>query len=332
MNRKSTAAGALIALLLLASCGTAGDILGGGGSSNNGRVTELRGTVDYVDASAQWITLTNVSGNTSSMLSSAGSNTVRVYYDQNTQVTYNGRAYRPIDLERGDQVTVRAEERNNTLIAQDMQVTHNAGGMTSGGRGSSTSPYTSSIRGTVRYVDTNRRTIEVDRYGTSSVFVEFDSSTPVTYSGKNYRVADLERGDEVDIRARDLGNGRYVAQDVSVIRSVSASGSGGQGSVGSGSTSAYGTIRGTVRSVNTSNRTIELEQTSWTNNFTPGRGNTSSTVVIQFDTNTQIDYQGGLHPVSGLERGDVIEARVQNLGNSRYAAAQNIWLIRNVRN
>lgn len=327
MNRKTTAMGAIVALLLLASCGSAGDILGGG-SSNSGRMTELRGTVDYVDAGAQWITLTNVSGNTSSMLSSAGSNTVRVYYDQNTQVTYNGRAYRPIDLERGDQVTVRAEERNNTLIAQDMQVTYNAGGMTSG-TGSSTSPYTSSIRGTVRYVDTNRRTIEVDRYGTSSVFVEFDSSTPVRYSGQNYRVTDLERGDEVDIRVRDLGNGRYVAQDVSVIRSVSA---GGAGTVGSGSTSAYGTIRGTVRYVNTSNRTIELEQTSWTNNFIPGSGNSSSTVVIQYDNNTQIDYQGGLHPVSGLERGDVIEVRVQNLGNSRYAAAQNIWLIRNVRN
>jgi hypothetical protein len=329
MNRKTTAAGALVALLLLASCGSTSDILGGMGGSSNGRVAELRGTVDYVDTNARWITLTNVTGGTQSMLSSAGSNTVRVYYDENTEVTYNGRTYRPMDLERGDQVSVRAEEQGNTLLARDMQVTYNAGGMSSGSSGSSTSPYTTSIRGTVRYVDSNRRTIEVDRYGSSTVFVEFDSSTPVTYSGQRYNVMDLERGDEVDIRVRDLGNGRYVASDVSVIRSVSSTS--GSGSVGS-STSQQGTIRGTVRYVNTSNRTIELEQTSWSNNFIPGSGsNTGSTMIIQYDANTRIDYQGGLHPISGLERGDVIEVRVQNLGGSRYATTQNIWLIRNVR-
>ena len=322
MNRKFTAAGALLALFILASCGSASDILGGG-SSNGSRVTELRGTVDYVDTSARWITLTNVTGNTSSMLSSAGSSTVRVYYDDNTEVTYNGRAYRPIDLERGDQVTVRAQEQGSTLIAQDMTVTYNAGGMTSG-TGSSPSPYTNNIRGTVRYVDNTRRTIEVDRYGASTVFVEFNSSTPVTYSGQRYNVADLERGDEVDIRVNDLGSGRYVAQDVAVIRSVSS------GNTGSGTSSNYGTIRGTVRNVNTSNRTIELEQTSWTNNFIPGNSGSMSTVIVEYDANARIDYQGGLHPVSGLERGDVIEVRVRNLGGSRYAA-QNIWLIRNVR-
>src|SRR5687767_14364601 len=110
---KSLTAVALTALFLAAcSSGGIGDILGGGdtGQASN---YEIRGVVDRVDSSSRSVYLTNVSGYTS-MLSSGGSgNTVRVYYDDQTQVRYAGQTYRTEDLERGDEVTVNVAESGN---------------------------------------------------------------------------------------------------------------------------------------------------------------------------------------------------------------------------
>ncbi len=318
-NYRKTLAGAALALLFLAACsstGGLGDILGGGSSR-----AEIRGTVDYVDTGSHSIYLTNVSG-LSSMLSggSGGGNTARVYYDDQTSITYQGRTYRPQDLERGDQVSMQVDQQsNNTLMAGQVTVLSdvNAGSSYPSGGG-----YTSNIRGTVRYVDATRRTIEVDRGSGSTVFVEYATDTPVYFSGRTYRVADIERGDQIDVRVQDLGNGRYVAQDVTVTRSIS-SGTGG------GTTSSnLSTVRGTVRFVDASRRTIELEQVSYINGF--DRGGAGSTVIVQYDTNTGVEFQGQTHPVTGLERGDVIEVQVQNTGGSTLFAKR-IYLVRDVR-
>jgi len=75
---KSLAAASLM-LILLAACGSVGDILGGGGSGQQQGTYEIRGTVDSIDLNSRSIYLTNVSGYTS-MLSNGG-NAVRVYYD-----------------------------------------------------------------------------------------------------------------------------------------------------------------------------------------------------------------------------------------------------------
>jgi hypothetical protein len=319
MNRYKSLAAASLAIVLLTACGSSGglgDILGGGGSNQ----AEIRGTVDYVDRNNQSIRLTNVSGLTS-MLSSGGGNTAVVYYDSNTPVEYQGQNYRPEDLERGDQVAVRVDESGNRLIAEEINVTYNVA------QGGSTNPsnsgsYMSSVRGTVRYVDTNRRSIEVDRGSGSPVFVEFDANTPVYYSNQTYRVADLERGDEVDIRVRDMGNGRFVAEQISVVRSVSGGLSGSQ-------SGAASSIRGTVSSVDTNRRLIYLDSTQWMNNF-QGSGSAGSSMVISYDNNTSVDVNGRLHPVSGLERGDVIDVQLRSLGGSSYLATR-VILVRNVR-
>src|SRR5205823_4572255 len=103
----------------------------------------------------------------------------------------------------------------------------------------------SSVRGTVRNIDTSRRTIEVDRGYGSTVMVEYDTATPVYWNNQTYHAPDLERGDEIDVRATDYGNGRFVAQDITVTRNVSSGMSGS-------SSSALSTLRGTVRYVDTS--------------------------------------------------------------------------------
>jgi hypothetical protein len=260
-----------------------------------------------------------VSGYNSSMLSNSSGNTVRVYYDERTPVSFNGQSYRPSDLERGDQVAVRVDESGNNLLAESMTVISDA----STGNSLPTYPsgsYESSIRGTVRYVDSSRRTIEVDRGYGSTTFVEFDTNTPVRFNSQNYSPLDLERGDEIDIRARDLGNGRFVATDISVIRSVSSGMSGS-------SSSQYATIRGTVRSVDTVRRTIELESTNWISGFNSGAG-TGTRTIINYDTNASIYVNGRNESIGGLERGDVIEVQVSRDGSTLWA--RSLSLVRDV--
>ena len=113
---KSLAAASLL-LILLAACGSVGDVLGGGSGQQQGTY-EIRGTVDSIDPNSRSIYLTNVSGYTSML--SGGGNAVRVYYEDRTPVEYNGQTYRTTDLERGDEVAVRVDESGNTLMAESV--------------------------------------------------------------------------------------------------------------------------------------------------------------------------------------------------------------------
>ncbi|MEA2463576.1 MAG: hypothetical protein QOJ98_1323, partial [Acidobacteriota bacterium] len=127
MHTPKSLIAATLAVLFLTACGSSGigDVLGGGGGTGAGSSNyELRGTVDYVDTSSQSVYLTNVSGY-SNMLSNGGSgSSVRVYYDNQTAVEYQGQSHRPADLERGDEVVVRVDESGNRLMASSIAVTH----------------------------------------------------------------------------------------------------------------------------------------------------------------------------------------------------------------
>lgn len=311
---------ASLALLFLAACGSSGglgDILGGGSGASD---YEIRGTVDHVDTSSRVVHLTNVSGYNNMLSNGGSSSTVRVYFDDDTTVGYQGQTFRVADLERGDEVSVRVDESGNQLHAQSMTVLRDVSVS-----GSGTMPggvYNSTLRGTVRYVDTSRRTIEVDRGSGSLMTVEYETATPVYFNNQTYRASDLERGDEIEIRLRDTGSNRSMAQDITVIRSVSS------GSMGGSTSSQMATIRGTVRYVDTSRRTIELESASWASGFNSG-ANTGSRVIVSYGANTSVEVSGKMHPVSGLERGDVIEVRVQN-AKATTPFADRIYLVRDV--
>lgn len=323
MNRPKSLAALAVTVLFLAACGTSGgmgDILGGG--DNRASNYEIRGTVDRVDTSSRSIWLTNVSGYTSMLSSGGSSGTVRVYYDEQTQVRFGGQNYRAEDLERGDEVRANVAESGNNLVADVVTVTHDVSSDT---RGGTIGNVGSTLRGTVRYVDTSRRTIEVDRGYGSAVIVEYGSSTPVYWNGRNYQVSDLERGDEIEISVRDLGSGRYSANDITVTRSIS--GNSGVGSGGSGSTMSSRTVRGTVAFVDLSRRTIELDSVSWGSSFQSNTG--GNRVVVQYDPGLNIDVNGRLQSISGLERGDVIEVEVENTTGSVLRASR-MWLVRDV--
>jgi hypothetical protein len=253
MNRYKTLAAATVALLVMAACGTygnGGDIYGSGNPNNgypssNGSYgsSQISGTVDSVDTRSQSVYLTNVNGYNSNLNTGRG-NSVRVYYDKRTTLNYQGQSYRPDQLERGDEVTVNVDQSGNRLIAQSMDVTYNTrGGMASGSNGSYGYPSTpnpsstypsnsqySTIRGTVRNVDTVNQTIELEntnwvsgfRTNTSSsrFIVRYDPNATVNYNGQMYPLTNLERGDVVDAQLQDLGNSSYIAQSLVLVRNV----------------------------------------------------------------------------------------------------------------
>jgi len=306
-----------MALLLLASCGSTSDIFGGGNNDTYNRT--LHGTVDTVDLNSNSIVLMNTSGYTNLSTNNSG-NSVRVYFDNNTTVSYNGQTYRPENLDRGDQVDVAVRQSGNQLIADTMTVTYNTN--PNGTNGTNSGVYSSgNYSGTVRYVDTSRRTIQLDRGTGSYVTVDYDTNTNVVYNGRSYQPADLEVGDQVTIYTRDIGGGRMVASNIDVNRSMTS---------GSSTSSNYATLRGTVRSINTYNRTIDLEQTSYISGFLPNGSSRSSVITVQYDTNARVNVNGSMQPLSGLERGDVIEIQAQDLGNSNWKASS-ISLIRDAR-
>jgi hypothetical protein len=241
-NYKSLAAASL-ALVLLAACGSTGlgDVLGGG--SNNAQTYEIRGVVDSVDPGSRSVYLTNVSGYTSMLSNGGNGSTARVYFTDQTQVAYQGKTYRPEDLERGDEVTIRVDESGNRLNAETVNVTYDA---TSGSSSnnypsnsypSSTYPngssQSSTIRGTVSYVDTSRRTIDLDspswisgfqsNTGNSNrVTVSYDNNTNVDVQGRLFPVTNLERGDVVEVQVYNGSGSLLQANRIVLVRDINS--------------------------------------------------------------------------------------------------------------
>src|SRR4051794_37762012 len=200
------------------------------------------------------------------------------------------------------------------------------------------------IRGTVDSVDTRGQSVlltNVTGYNTnlntgssSSVRVYYDNRTTLNFQGQSYRPDQLERGDEVTVNVNQSGN-QLIAETMDVTyntRGGMASGSSYPSQYPSSnypSSQQYSTIRGTVRNVDTANRTIELENTNWVSGFRTNNSN-SSRFVVRYDPNASVDYNGQMYPLTNLERGDVVDVQLQDLGSSNYVA-QRLVLVRNVR-
>jgi len=330
MHKIKVFTAAVFALLLAAACGSSGPF-GDYGGSNNNQAYDIHGTVDSVDTNSRSIYLSNASGYNNSLAGTGGyGNTVRVYYDNNTSVVYQGRNFRPEDLQRGDQVTVHVDNSNGTLMARSMDVTYDV----NSGMASGSSPYPSSssyptynsgsmLTGTVRSIDINRRTITVDPgYGGSYVTVDYASNTPVYFNGRTYAAGDLEVGDQVSVRVSNGGTSRVGAKDITVTRSISGNNNGTYNS------SNLQTVRGTVRYIDANARTIQLESTQWMNGFQTNTG--GNTITIHYDPTARVDVSGQLYPLSNLERGDVIDVTLEPNGSSNFLA-QRITLVRDVR-
>lgn len=96
--------------------------------------------------------------------------------------------------------------------------------------GSPSTTQSSDVQGYVDSIDTRNQRIDLDvtyvnnlrQTGTSNQqgSIYYDSRTRVVYQGREYRVEDLERGDQISVKGFN-DNGRYVAETIEVLRDVS---------------------------------------------------------------------------------------------------------------
>jgi hypothetical protein len=195
-----------------------------------------------------------------------------------------------------------------------------------------------SIQGTVSYVDTQAKRIDLDAYAnggrrnTTSIY--YDSRTIVSYQNLRGTAANLERGDQVDVRVLDNGNGRYLADSITVTRSVSSNGypngnypnGNPNGNPNNYPSATGGNIEGTVSMVDTRAQRIDV-------NVTSGNGlrSDSRTASVYYDGRTRVIYQNqSNYQPSDLERGDQVDIRVTSDRNGQ-VLADTITVLRSIR-
>lgn len=198
---------AIVASLLLSGCMTAGgygpDQQYPGQSYPDQRypdqgfpgrsANQLVGTVQGVDNGRLLLSVENSSY--------GGGSQVEVYFDQRTQLLHQGRALPVTGLERGDLIRIDATQSGGRLWARGIELLQDVRGGQGGYGGNE-------LGGAVTFVDPRARVIAFTRggYSGAAAQVRYDARTVVEYRGQAYRPENLERGDVVRIRARQLGN------------------------------------------------------------------------------------------------------------------------------
>jgi hypothetical protein len=198
---------------------------------DNDRISEVRGRVDRIDTADEIIYVEASDVYRSDLRNGDGA--IPIYYDDQTEVEYEGKTYEPRALEEGDRIVVDVDDTGSRLYARDIEVTYD---VTANDRDDDydrddRDDDISELRGTVRWVDQDRRMMELEdtSWGFGSgrdndrdddvVQVYYDSNTVVEYDGKQYRPENLERGDEVEIEVRSSGS-RYEADEIQVVENV----------------------------------------------------------------------------------------------------------------
>ena len=124
------------------------------------------------------------------------------------------------------------------------------GGVLGGGQ----QPQAAEAQGLIRGVDTRSQQISLQLTNGQTVALAYDNQTKVVYQNQLYAVSNLESGDEVVLRVRDVGNNTYYTDSIHVTRSVSSSGGGTSG--GSANVQA---LQGTVRQIDRTNGMFTLD-------------------------------------------------------------------------
>jgi hypothetical protein len=203
MNTTSTFARQITAAVSTVILATACSQLGGlgsvlGGAAQPPQASQVSGTVQSVDTRNQQIVLQATNGQS-----------VALYFDQQTQVSYQNRAYSVTNLERGDRVTARIQQAQNggyyTDLVQVDQSVQDAGGVYSPNNGSAGSGTVQSLQGTVRQVDRNNGlfTVDIGNYQTLTVSMPYNPS-----QNDQSRFQNLRAGEAVRFYGVFLNNSR----------------------------------------------------------------------------------------------------------------------------
>lgn len=181
----------LIALAACSQLGGLGSVLGGGTQPQTGQVS---GVVQNVDTRNQQIVLQATNGQQ-----------VALYFDQQTQVTYQNRSYAVANLERGDRITARIQQAQNggyytDLVQVDQSVQTSNGDVYStpsrvGGNAGTGSGTVQTLQGTVRQVDRRNGAfvLDVGNYNTLTVSLPYNPTQDDLNRFQSLRVGDSVR-------------------------------------------------------------------------------------------------------------------------------------------
>jgi cold shock CspA family protein len=166
---------------------------------------EIVGEVTRVDVLADQLVLRDRSGAV-----------LRLHYQADTPVLYEGRQYTAENLEPGDLVRVEVhEDAQGALHARRIEVEQSA--QDRPGRPAVPAPAGEEIEGEVLRVE--RDALVVDAEGAGTTRVHAAPGTVVTYRGERYEVSNLEPGDEVRVAVEDDGRGGLTTDSILVTRS-----------------------------------------------------------------------------------------------------------------
>jgi hypothetical protein len=162
------------------------------------------------------------------------------------------------------------------------------GGVLGGGGGSQ-------VSGTIDGVNTRLQQIGLRQSNGSTVTLNYDNNTQVTYQNRNYSVSNLENGDRVTARVTNANNsnGGYYTDLIQVDESATSNG---------GVSGNIQQFEGTVRSIDRTNGYFSISS----NNY--------GTLTVSMPYNpTQTD----LNRFNNLRNGDFVRINGVMLNNSR---------------
>lgn len=169
------------------------------------------------------------------------------------------------------------------------------GGGAGGGSGAS------QVSGSIQQVDTRNQQIALRQSNGQTVGLAYDGQTKVVYQNQNYPVTNLEYGDQVTARIKQMQNGGYYTDLVQVDQSA-------QTSTGSGSTNqTLQQFQGQVRRVDVANGWFTID------------GSNGATLTVSMPYNPA---RGDLQRFQGLRAGDTVRFGGVYLNNTRVELRQ----------
>lgn len=238
----------------------------------------LRGTLRFVDAARHMF-----------VVDAGNGRNINVDFDERTIVSYNGRAYRPTDLEPGDQIDVRISQSGGRVHASGVMVMHSVrdgaddrmapqrnDAQRNGGQRNDGQPMNNHAMGDPMPAPPMNGAMAPHDVPNDAPDQTINGST----NGSTNDSMNEQRDDAAAHRDADTQS----------------------------------TIQGTVQSVDTGARTIELQGMRWTAGGNRGAANRGGSMTINYDTGMVVEFSGRTYPVSGLQRGDVVDVQVSRSG------------------
>jgi hypothetical protein len=287
-NSRRLSAIALSALLLaVLGCGALG-LPGGGGTTTPPPEADrvVTGEVAWVDPGSRELEVQHQTGR------------VVARFDDRTSVNYQGREYRPENLEPGDVVRMDvAGSGYQSVYAQRIEVLESVSD-----RGDD--PYDDDpaderhgddvLAGEVERVDTGRREIRIETSHGHHV-VRYDDRTRVYYRGDAYGPENLEPGDLVRVEAVESRGGDAYADRIEVTQAV-------QDRTGAGDANGAERLTGTVEWIDERRGEFGLR--------TDGRE--TWTVEVPFDARDSVRDR-----FARLAKGDYVRIEAEERGRDR---------------